>query len=190
MKYTGEKVMPSKRGFAANRMSCEAQFHSGHPADRTQPESGGINSFSGIFNQISKDTISSQYSQKNIQLSSSSDITVNLAVEIKDDIQKNEDEKKKDDITQQSADSLQNAYEQHPVVRLQNAWAFAAKSAVAAQNEKVGALTSNIIDNISKPKIRHFAKKRPRLSRQEKNRLRKKNRRGGSARKFKPMNSA
>ncbi len=248
--------MPSKRGFAANRGSCEAQFHSGHAEDISSSHpskaSPSGHSFLGIFKQISKETgemnntisshneqahnyinnpstttnsqnknsdatVSEQFissSSRHISSSSSriynnknQQHAVNLAVDnsiINDDISENN----KDDIssatsTEKSADSSSKqlitpsaafAYPHHAVVRLQNAWAFAATASELSQQQQLSVADNEINTNNSKPKIRHFAKKRPRPSRREKNRLKKKrrNRRGAHqvARKFKAMNSA
>ena len=254
-KYNGEKVLPSKRGFAANRGSCEAQFHSGHAEDSSSSHpskaSAGGHSFLGIFKQISKETgeenntisshnsqahnyinnpstttinsqnknsdktVSEQFISSSRHISSSSISTtsriynknqqhaVNLAVDnsiINDDISENKDDISSATTTEKSADSSSKqlitpsaafAYPHHAVVRLQNAWAFAATA--SEQSQQLSVADNEINTNNSKPKIRHFAKKRPRPSRREKNRLKKKrrNRRGAQvARKFKAMNSA
>ncbi len=249
-------MLPSKRGFAANRGSCEAQFHSGHFEDvGSSHSSEAVSSghkFLGIFKQISKEiaenntissyeqahnyihddppstmnsqnknsdkTVSEQFISSSRRISSSSTTsriynknqqhTVNLAVDnsiINDDISENKDDMS---ATEKSADDDSNskqlitpsaafavAYPHHAVVRLQNAWAFAAAATASEQSlqKSVVAADNEIDTNNSKPKIRHFAKKRPRPSRREKNRLKKKrrSRRGAQvARKFKAMNSA
>ena len=251
-------MLPSKRGFAANRGSCEAQFHSGHFEDigsrhTSEAAVSSGHKFLGIFKQISKEiaenntissyeqahnyihddppstmnsqnknsdkTVSEQFissSRRSSSISTTSRIynknqqhTVNLAVDNSinnDDISENKDDMS---ATEKSADDDSNskqlitpsaafaaAYPHHAVVRLQNAWAFAAAATASEQSpQKSAVVADNEIDtNNSKPKIRHFAKKRPRPSRREKNRLKKKrrSRRGAAqvARKFKAMNSA
>jgi len=156
-KESGNKALPSRNGQGSNSRRCDAQFHSG----KVEPPVGLRHAFSGIFDQIlqsdddsNTNDNTSQQPSHNVhnhinetisKLTTNDDSTVNRAVT-------NHDTQLSNKMLHQSPSQNMIPDSQYAAVNLQNVWAVTTRP---------------------QPKMRHIANKRPRLSRAQKNRIKK-----------------
>jgi len=153
----GNKALPSRRGQGSNSRKCDAQFHSG----KVEAEIGVRHEFSGIFDQILHSDGQNTSQNHNVHNS----INERISKVITDD-------NNNDDNTVNRAVTTTNTQLGNKML---SSLSYQSSQNMIPDSQAWGTKLQNVwaVTTRPQPKMRHIRNKRPRLSRRQKNRIKK-----------------